>query len=104
MLHFKLFEWRTRAAAAIRRFAAYVKHEAHHAQAVLYVAGAVVYQVAVGAGGFDVVRHWTLKEWVGRILITGGPALLFLLRGKHQPVDPDASKVVDAVRGKSEVP
>lgn len=104
MLHFKLFELSVRLREALRRFVAYAKREAHHVQAFAYVLGAAVYQVVTAAGGFDAVRHWAWREWVARVLVTAGPAFLFLLRGKHNPVDPDAAAAVDAIRGKRDAP
>lgn len=69
----------------LAKLGALVRRQAHRFQAVLYVAGSIVWQVAAGAG-IDAAMHWTVKEWALRLLYTAGPAILFLLRGPHTPL------------------
>lgn len=75
------------AKAKARRALTFVRREIHHVQALLYVLGSGAYQVVTTAGGYEAVKLWALKEWVGHTLITLGPALLFMIRGKHASAD-----------------
>lgn len=75
------------------RFATLVRREAHYFQAGAYILGVAAYQVVTLAGGFDVVEHWTVKDWAGHAIVALGPAILFLLRGQHASADEIAAAV-----------